>query len=59
MLLTVIPKDESSKLPTEFFLTDRILCSRGEGAEKEKEEYILSNPSKRYCIIFFQASERL
>lgn len=38
MLLTIIPKGESSKLSTEFFLTDRILCSGGEGAEKEKEE---------------------
>lgn len=53
MLLTVIPKDESRKLSTEFFLTDRILCSCGEQAEKEKEEHILSNPSQRYCIIFF------
>lgn len=49
MLLTIILKDESSKLSTEFFLIDRILCSFGERAKKEKEEHIL----------FFQAGEHL
>lgn len=51
-MLFTIPKDELNKLSTEtvsrkgFFLTDRnLLCPYGEGTNKEKEEYILSNPS--------------